>query len=111
VLKLHPLQATLQSLRFRLAIIASDVALLYVPLYGKPQARLPLYMLSATGKLMVSTPAITSLNMVGSSITPLVFAWMNDICIGNSEQRSFIVAGANTMKYIVGEPQSPITDL
>ena len=50
MLKLHPLQATLQSLRFRLAIIAIDVALLYVPLYGKMQARLPLYMFSAAGK-------------------------------------------------------------
>ena len=36
---------------------------------------------------------------------------MNDICIGNFEQRFFIVAGANTMKYIVSDPQSPITNL
>ncbi|WVW78050.1 hypothetical protein I302_100001 [Kwoniella bestiolae CBS 10118] len=66
------------------AIVAIDVALLYVPLYGKASARLPLYIFSATG----------------SAITPLVFAWMNELCASDSEKRAFIVAGANTMKYI-----------
>ncbi|KAM0747648.1 MFS general substrate transporter [Meredithblackwellia eburnea MCA 4105] len=66
------------------AVIALDVALLYIPLYGKQNVRLPLYIFSA----------------VGSSITPLVFAWMADICAGDSEQRAFIVSGSNTLKYI-----------